>query len=106
MKEFKGTKDEWVQGATFFSEEEEQPVYWIDIRVGDNKLAQVNGIHYGISNEECVANAKLMLAAKDLLEALQELWEHTRLNNENASNGIFDRYSLFGKAKAAIDKAL
>jgi hypothetical protein len=70
MKQFKGTKKEWVQGATFFSEEEEQPVYWVDIRAGGYKLAQINGTHYGIPNDECVANAKLILAAPYLLKAL------------------------------------
>jgi len=100
MKQFKGTKKEWVQGATFFSEgEEEQPVYWIDLRAGDNKLAQINGIHYGISNEECLANAKLILAAKDLSDALQELLNVDRLN----VNALVEAEN---KAIAAIDKAL
>ena len=100
MKEFKGTKDEWVKGATFFSEEEEQPVYWIDIRVGDNKLAQVNGIHYGISNEECVANAKLMLAAKDLLAALQHLMY------EDKQDPKWNYEDAMDAGMRAIDKAL
>jgi hypothetical protein len=99
MKKFKGTAEEWVQGETFFSEEEEQPVYWIDIRVGDNKLAQVNGIHWGIPNDECVANVKLMLAAKDLLKALQDLLDVDELD-------VHSLFKVQQNAHQAINKAL
>jgi hypothetical protein len=96
MKKFKGTEEEWVQGATFFSEEEEQPVYWIDIRVGDNKIASVKGIHYDIPNEECIANAKLILAAKDLLKACLKALPHHQGGHSEVGLAL----------KQAINKAL
>jgi hypothetical protein len=96
MKQFKGTKKEWVQGATFFSEEEEQPVYWVDIRAGGYKLAQINGTHYGIPNDECVANAKLMLAAPYLLDACLKALPHHQGGHSEVGLAL----------KQAINKAL
>jgi hypothetical protein len=103
MKKFKGTEEEWVQGATFFSEEDEQPVYWIDIRVGDNKIAQVNGIHYGIPNEECVANAKLIAAAPELLNLAMLV---NRISSRKSMPTEMEMLLFQEQSQKAINKAL
>ncbi|MEM7485826.1 MAG: hypothetical protein AAF348_11520 [Bacteroidota bacterium] len=72
-KEFKGTKGEWISDFTLFENLPDSIADWIYIKEGDGKtIAEVKGFHCGISNQECKANAQLILAAPELLEALKD----------------------------------
>lgn len=41
----------------------------------------------------------------ELLEALQELWAHTKLSNRDAAEGNYHAESVFGKVELTINKA-
>ena len=66
--EFKGTKGECTQSRIV----DEPHISWITVKSEDgNMIAEFKGLHCGISNEQMNANAKLFIAAPELLEALQ-----------------------------------
>jgi hypothetical protein len=51
-------------------------VYSLDIYCDNKTLAEVKGKHYQIDNNICDANAKLIAAAPELLEACIEAEKH------------------------------
>ena len=91
--EFKGTKKEWLFNgfdSVIFSTDD------FDNKDCDLYKHQYNNI------EEMHANAKLIAAAPDLLEALQSMLKmYDRHLPENTMGGI-----ICNKAKKAIEKAL
>lgn len=87
--EFKGTKGDWATGLFPNLNHPHRTVLTED-------GVEICTIH--LDNEEVRANAKVMAASKDLLEALQELLIHSLEN---------DLHSVFtDNAKKAIAKAL
>lgn len=94
MKEFKGTKGEWKILPT--SEYRK----WVNVTSEKGVIARV---FYGeappvVYKEEAEANAKLIAAAPDLLEALQEILEAV-------DNSVWNHPSL-EKGKKAIEKSI
>ena len=68
--EFKGTKGECTQSRVV----DEPHISWITIKNEDNNMvAEFKGLHCGITNEQMNANAKLFIAAPELLEALKNI---------------------------------
>lgn len=98
MKEFKGTKGNWIAEKDF-SKEYEQHVFKInDVNETIEGLAEVySGTDDDTCREfkECEANANLIAAAPELLEALQLY----------VSSGAGPNEAM-QKAKEAINKAL
>ena len=93
FKEFKGTKGEWEVGKSFtYLVGVEKPVArYIAVCDGDKDLTQ----------DEVEFNAKLIAAAPNLLQALQELYY---LVSELPEEGSL--IEALANAKAAIEKAL
>jgi len=86
-KEFKGTKSEWKI----------QEPYNTFVYGSEGKL--ICQIKYDPFSEESLANARLIAAAPELLEALQLVFVHAKvIINENHSD--------YKKAVKAINKAL
>ena len=88
MKEFKGTKGEWIvvrrgQGAC-------------EVKIG---RIPNHFIARGCNHEESEANAKLIAAAKDLLEALQGLLDVDEID-------VHSVFKAQSNAQQAINKAL
>lgn len=105
MKEFKGTKGEWgFKTPIDYSGNSIDTLYsrWI---MSDDKVyicsvqgKVVNNDDHVKSVDEMIANAKLIAAAPDLLEALQEILE-------SVDNSVWNHQSL-EKGTKAIEKAL
>jgi hypothetical protein len=94
MKEFKGTKGEWIVAHDEF---DGHSVGVKDKDFGTLFIAQ--GIEQG--HDDGLADAKLIAAAPDLLENLLRLVEWIK------EDGTQDNYpSAFIRAEAAIEKAL
>ena len=92
FKEFKGTKGEWdVEGDMIHS----------DVEVSGNVICVEPEIYIPDSRVNWKANAKLIAAAPNLLQALQELYY---LVSELPEEGSL--IEALAKAKAAIEKAL
>lgn len=91
MKEFKGTKQEWVRdGRMVYALEDGENRFYAGFSPGRNCL-----------KGEAEANAQLAMAAPDLLEALQAMLSKAYKQNWN------DQYpDEVSKAQAAISKAL
>ena len=92
FKEFKGTKGEWeVSGDMIRS----------DVEIAGNVICVEPEYYIPESRVNWKANAKLISAAPDLLQALQELYY---LVSELPEEGSL--IEALAKAKAAIEKAL
>lgn len=71
--EFKGTKTKWNKICTF-GNKQDRDCFYKTIKDENNKtIAEVKGIHYGISNEECIYNAQLISKAPEMLEFIISL---------------------------------
>lgn len=92
FKEFKGTKGEWeVEGDMIRS----------DVEIAGNVICVEPEDYIPESRVNWKANAKLISAVPDLLQALQELYY---LVSELPKEGSL--IEALAKAKAAIEKAL
>ena len=92
FKEFKGTKGEWeVEGDMIRS----------DVEIAGNVICVEPEYYIPKSRVNWKANAKLIAAAPNLLQALQELYY---LVSELPEEGSI--IEALAKAKAAIEKAL
>ena len=92
FKEFKGTKGEWeVSGDMIRS----------DVEIAGNVICVEPEYYIPESRVNWKANAKLIAAAPNLLQALQELYY---LVSELPEEGSL--IEALAKAKAAIEKAL
>lgn len=89
MEEFKGTKGIWAANSV-------NEVYLI----GDEYVPIANNIN-GINKKECIANAKLIAAAPELLEALKQMIDIAPIFNLSESG-----LDKIRNAKQAINKAL
>lgn len=93
MKEFKGTKLEWVRdGKMVYALEDGENRFYAAFYPGRN-----------CRKGESEANAQLAMAAPDLLEALQ-LAEKAMAEGRNVTYPEW--YGVINKARAAISKAL
>lgn len=82
----------------------------IELKNSNRSIASTGGYQTNTEDAEQVhlenlANARLIAAAPELLEALEMLWTHVKLNNEDAASGNYHENSVFGKVVSAIKKA-
>ncbi|HGG9054445.1 TPA: hypothetical protein ACJJ1D_005040 [Enterobacter hormaechei subsp. xiangfangensis] len=100
--EFKGTKGEWDWEENSASQVDDSTC--IEVRSGGGPqiayLQSFVGWGSGYERNATIANANLIAAAPDLLEALQNLLEDVCSNNDSALGYRVD------EARAAISKAL
>lgn len=99
MKEFKGTKGEWKILPTYESRK------WVNVTSEKGVIARV---FYGeappvVYKEEAEANAKLIAAAPDLLEALIEINKLAQCSDDRFAN-YSDSINII--TEKAIEKAL
>jgi len=90
---FKGTKGDWINLG-----------YRVDVDVADG-LSGICEMSDWMEEEEMKANAKLIAASKDLLEALQILLKEARQNSFKLNKHLLDTPAE-QKAQKAINKAL
>ena len=97
MRDFKGTQGEWYEHREGFS------TVYVESRLRQGVIQEVTacGPTEGGSDEQ-YANARLISAAPDLLEALQELYTASFNSNQWTEQQL----KSFGKAQQAINKAL
>ena len=95
MKEFKGTKGEWKFDIDGFDGE------GVIVTDGENEINVVCDI-WANTKEQRIANAHLIVASPDLLEALQEIHKYVDTYPELGSDGTH----INDLAKQAINKAL
>lgn len=101
MEKFKGCKGAWVHHKPHGYQH--YVGGWIQSEKG--KICDVAGLDVG--REAAFANANLIAAAPDLLEALQDMlsgWKHIRAMHGDLYGIGWDRAQ--DKAQAAISKAL
>jgi len=89
--EFKGTKGEWYSIGNY-----------IGVKNKKTRITHVTG-SYPISDEEDSENARLMAHSKEMLKALQKIYQI-----ENHAFGLkgFDVERLKAEIKTVLDKAL
>ncbi len=78
MSEFKGTKGKWDKIHTMGNNQDKDCFYKIIKNSKGLTIAEAKGVHYGIKNEECIANAKLISCAPEMLEMLKEVSEEMK----------------------------
>lgn len=90
--ETKYTKGDWKLDFSNFSYGKKKGNFasWININdENNNTIVEVKGFHYNINDNECMANAKLIAAVPDLLEALIQAkkiirtWHGIGMSKEN-----------------------
>lgn len=93
MEQFKGTPGPYIKNGTSI--------------MGNGKMELV-AVVYGFDTEERKANAHLIAAAPDLLEALQNLVQLKEWKDRNGKDEHYEKAKnkAWQDAKAAIDKAL
>ena len=101
--EFQGTKGEWEFGRKKGSYQYISAGNWTDLA---RVVVKLRGADF--DNPEGAANAKLIAAAPELLEALQESTSWLEKLKEIVSNTEYERILEYGidKNKNAINKAL
>jgi hypothetical protein len=67
---FKGTKGSWSKINTLGNKQDKDCFYKVIRNENDKAIAEVKGVHYGIPNEECIHNAKLISNVPELVENL------------------------------------
>ncbi len=74
--------------------------FWYSIRGDSNKnIAEVKGIHYGVDNDVCEANANLIAEAPEMLDALFNLNNAVRGDTyENIKIALADAQAVIKKA--------
>ena len=105
MSEFKGTKGEWTVDLFLYTKD----CGYIPIQSTEKNrhwIAEVKGRHVNpnITQEEMMANAQLVAAAPDMLEALKSIVDYW---NSPVDGSLYDhiRHSL-DLAEKTINKAL
>lgn len=70
--EFKGTKNEWTLSKAYFRDTKgPNNAKWIMVKDDKgNTIAEVKGIHHGIKDTACKANAQVIVKAPEMLEML------------------------------------
>lgn len=93
MNQFKGTPGPYIKNGTSI--------------MGNGKTELV-AVVYGFDTEERKANAHLIAAAPDLLEALQNLVQLKEWKDRNGKDEHYEKAQLIAweAARAAISKAL
>ena len=67
---FKGTKGSWEKINTLGNKQDKDCFYKTIRNENSKAIAEVKGVHYGIPNEECIHNTKLISNAPELAENL------------------------------------
>ena len=107
MKDFKGTKGEWTIVPDFRNPKilnaDGQVIFEHNRNCWDIGYDAPTGqeVHYYYSHNKMMANAKLISAAPDLLEALNELYEMVAIEKE-----VPLPITTHEKCQLAIEKAL
>ena len=112
MEKFRGTKGKWiVKPNSHFIEVIREENFGSDNN--DNRLLTANVMLYAYDSfddkhlsEENYANAHLMAAAPELLEALQEMNEWCKSLTDSSNNKGDGLKPIIDKADKAINKAL
>jgi len=103
MSEFKGTKGVWEVEPTTALNENDEPLYY-DIKVnGISFVSTFRSAALGISDKEQESNAKLIAAAPELLETLNEVLSY--LHSFKKEDLAEAEFMLEFKISQAIKKA-